>query len=73
MYKLVTQIRWDKARRLLGEIREMFDKGHRPAQEDKKRLAGVWMRRDRLESARGFLVYVARTYTTMLPYLKGCT
>jgi hypothetical protein len=27
--------------------------------------------RKKLESARGFLVYVGRTYTTMLPYLKG--
>lgn len=73
VYKLVTQIRWDKARRLLGEIREMFDRGVSQGRETttKNRSKDVWLQRDKLESARGFLVYVARTYTTMLPYLKG--
>lgn len=64
VYKLVTQLRWDKARRLLGEIRNLFEQG-----EDENKQ--VWLPRDRLESARGFLIYVGRTYTTMLPYLKG--
>lgn len=64
VYKLVTQLRWDKARRLLGEIRDLFESG-------KSKDDQVWLPRDRLESARGFLVYVARTYTAMNPYLKG--
>jgi hypothetical protein len=33
--------------------------------------AGVWHPRAPLESARGFLIYVSRTYTSMIPYLKG--
>jgi hypothetical protein len=66
--KLVTQLRWDKTKRYLAEIRTLYDQGRALL---RKPDDPVLLDRKRLESARGFLVYVARTYTTMLPYLKG--
>lgn len=64
IYKLVTQLRWDKTKRVLAEIRGLFEQGAGTDGE-------VWLPRAILESGRGFLVYVARTYTSMIPYLKG--
>jgi hypothetical protein len=61
-------LRWDKTKRYLAEIRTLYDQGRALLQKPDD---PVLLDRKRLESARGFLVYVARTYTTMLPYLKG--
>ena len=57
--KTVTQIKWEKIQSLVRELREMF------TQDSKK------MNRKRLEQIRGFLVYVARTFKFMNPYIKG--
>lgn len=59
--KLVTQARWDKTRKLIRSIHEeMMSSG---AEKKLKRVT--------LGSKRGFLVYVARTYDFLKPYLKG--
>jgi hypothetical protein len=67
--KMVTQERWDKTKAKLdwiwrssegergGDIASECPKGYIPHKK--------------LEFIRGFLVYVARTYPTMVPYLKG--
>jgi hypothetical protein len=55
----VTQLKWDKTKALVVELREMV-------QKDVDRLD-----RNRLEQIRGFLIYVARTYNFFTPYLKG--
>ena len=55
----VTQAKWDKASSLVSEIAEMMEEN----------AAG--MPRHRLEQIRGFLIYVARTYRWLNPYLKG--
>ena len=63
MYKLVTQERWDKTKAKIDWIWK----------EVQEILAGIKPDMDykTLESYRGFLIYVARTYTTLVPYLKG--
>ena len=59
LYGLVSQVRWDKTRRLIDEI-----------QETKGRKKGrIYM--DIMESIRGFLVYMSRKYSDMHTYLKG--
>jgi len=55
----VTQLKWDKTKALVSELWRMI-------LEDSEA-----MDRERLEQVRGFLVYVARTYRWMNPYLKG--
>jgi hypothetical protein len=55
---LTTQEKWDKTRAHLNWIANHI--GDKTGMENKK-----------LKSIRGFLVYVARTYTSMVPYLKG--
>ena len=55
---LVTQDRWDKVKSKLQWIVDHID--------DACGLNGKT-----LQSIRGFLVYVSRTYTSMVPYLKG--
>jgi hypothetical protein len=65
VYKLVTQVRWDKTKRVLASITDLFAHGSQAGR------AGIWLPRAPLESARGFLIYVSRTYTSMIPYLKG--
>jgi hypothetical protein len=57
--KLVSQERWDKTRRWISW---MYDFARKP---------GCDIPHKALESCRGFLVYVARTYGSMVPYLKG--
>jgi hypothetical protein len=57
---LVSQKKWDKTKSMINELRELLiarDDGTLPHK--------------RLEQIRGFLVYVARTYDWMPPYLKG--
>ena len=52
----VTEEKWKKTRGLVEELRDMVDDGSMPHK--------------RLECIRGFLIYVARTYKWMTPYLK---
>jgi hypothetical protein len=62
--KMVSQERWDKTKEKIKWIRDHFlpnkVKGELPRIHHKT-----------LESIRGFLVYVSRTYSEMVPYLKG--
>ena len=54
----VTDVKWLKTRDLIEEIWTMMEGGkHIPHK--------------RLTQIRGFLIYVARTYNWMTPYLKG--
>jgi len=56
--------KWAKAKLLVGELQQeldAYDAGDQPEGLDFKRL----------ESARGFLVHMQRTYPSMTPYLKG--
>ena len=59
VHGLVYQERWNKTRRLILELVGMEREGR------------YGMYRARMESIRGFLVYVFRTYRDMAPYLKG--
>lgn len=68
MCKLVMQMRWDQTKRFLGDIRTLYNEGQALVE---KQGDPVMLDRKKLERTQGFLVYVARTYTTMLPYLKG--
>ena len=63
--KLVSQERWDKTRE---KIRWMHS--HLVEREEHGSL-DMWIPFKMLESIREFLVYVSRTYTEMVPYLKG--
>lgn len=56
---LVSQQKWDKTKGYVRELREEVNA--RPEE----------LQRARLESMRGFLIYVARTYRNLNPYLKG--
>ena len=56
---LVSQERWDKGKSLVMEMTEMWEE------------SGECCDRKRLESIRGFLLYVARTYPILAPFLKG--
>ena len=59
MHGLVYQEIWDKNRRLILELVGMEREGR------------YWISRARMESLRGFLVYIYRTYRDINPYLKG--
>jgi hypothetical protein len=61
--KMVSQERWDKTKERLQWIQQQFDAS--PPDKLPKIL------HKKLESIRGFLVYVSRTYSEMVPYLKG--
>jgi hypothetical protein len=65
VYKSVTQERWDKLKSRLSWISEHYD-GSRWGVAQRP-----LMDHDELERIRGFLVYVARTYKALMPYLKG--
>jgi hypothetical protein len=69
VYKLITQSRWDKTKQILNKLRTSFALAELEASQAGKRE--VWLTRSDLESARGFLIYVTRMYTAMVPYLKG--
>jgi hypothetical protein len=58
MKVLVTQEKWDKTKRLLAAMTCELAKG-------------VWLNFKYLESARGFMIYVSRTYRPMIPFLLG--
>jgi hypothetical protein len=63
--KLVSTERWAKTRALLAEIHKcLTDWQARPD-------VVKGLDRKMLERARGFLVYFARAYTPLWPYLKG--
>ena len=57
--RTVSQEKWDKTRKIVAWMQEVIDSGETDI--DYKVL----------ESHRGFLVYVARTYPGMRPFLKG--
>ena len=54
----VSQAKWDKTKEIIARIIDELGKG--------KGLDFVQLRRD-----RGFLIYVSRTYRSLVPYLKG--
>jgi hypothetical protein len=59
VYVSVSQERWDKTKQILLNMEEILERNN-PAFSHKQLL-----------SDRGFLIYVARTYPAMIPYLKG--
>jgi hypothetical protein len=59
---MVSQDKWEKGQRLAEELWEM-NRGY----DQEKTL----LDRHRLESIRGFLLYLTRTYPNMTPHLKG--
>ena len=59
----VTDVKWEKTRSLIQELQVMLDQGTAATTRS--------VPRKRLECIRGYLVYVARTYRWMTPYLKG--
>jgi len=61
----VTDVKWVKTRTLIIELQTMLDQGITP------KHTTSWVPRKRLECIRGYLIYVARTYRWMTPYLKG--
>jgi len=80
VYQSVTQERWIKTQGLIRWIAGSV--GLRDAvseqilsEEEKEAMVGTssasWINHKKLESARGFLVYVANTFKAMVPYLKG--
>ncbi len=58
VFVMVSQEKWDKTRLVIRWIRELV-------------RTGTVMDYKTLESYRGFLIYVTRTYPAMVPYLKG--
>jgi hypothetical protein len=55
---LVTQEKWDKTKHLLAALTcELAE--------------GDWLKFKSLETARGFMIYVSRTYRPMIPFLLG--
>ena len=80
VYQSVTRERWVKTRTLIRWIAGsvgLFDEGSHLllSEEDKIAKKGTssssMINHKRMESARGFLVYVANTFKAMVPYLKG--
>jgi hypothetical protein len=55
---LVTQEKWDKTKCLLAALTCEFSEG-------------VWLNLKYLESARGFMIHVSRTYCPMIPFCWG--
>jgi hypothetical protein len=67
--KMVTQERWEKTKSKLDWIWRASQGEH---EEDiTLECPEGHIPHKKLESIRGFLVYIARTYPTMVPYLKG--
>ena len=60
VYVTVSQERWTKAKRYIGEIEDELAASENQTLDFKP-----------LERKRGFLIYVTRTYPAMVPYLKG--
>jgi hypothetical protein len=55
---LISQKKWDKAKRLLQILRTKLDES-------------LWVDHKELEKTRGFLIYASRIYPPMSPFLKG--
>jgi hypothetical protein len=53
----------------MREFTKLFTRECADTKSDKK--PEVWLPQAVLESGCGFLIYITRTYTTMIPYLKG--
>ncbi|KAI2508968.1 hypothetical protein MHU86_5463 [Fragilaria crotonensis] len=75
--KFVTDERWGKTQRSirwiaskLGIAGDDWSVGL-PADEDEGRIPQGKIPHKQAERIRGFLIYVSRTYTAMVPYLKG--
>eukprot|EP00980_Cylindrotheca_fusiformis_P019180 scaffold6510_cov122-Cylindrotheca_fusiformis.AAC.2 len=60
VYVMVDQEKWSKSRRYIGEILHELQSSKEGSLDFKA-----------LEKKRGFLIYVTRTYPSMVPYLKG--
>jgi hypothetical protein len=60
VYVTVSQEKWDKCRRFIGKIMGELQQSGDDTLEFKP-----------LERKRGFLIYVTRTFPSMVPYLKG--
>eukprot|EP00980_Cylindrotheca_fusiformis_P026387 scaffold16048_cov85-Cylindrotheca_fusiformis.AAC.1 len=60
VYVTVDQEKWTKSRRYMGEILNELQTSGDHSLDFKQ-----------LEKKRGFLIYVTRTYPSMVPYLKG--
>jgi hypothetical protein len=58
VYVTVSQEKWDKSKRYIGDIVEELSRTNQ-------------LNHKELERKRGFLIYVTRTYPAMVPYLKG--
>ena len=58
VYVTVSQEKWDKTKRHIGDITEELSRTNMLCHKD-------------LERKRGFLIYVTRTYPSMVPCLKG--
>jgi len=61
---LVSQEKWEKGQRYVATLREMWDGG---MDLDGRRRG----ERKTLETIRGFLQYLTKTYPSVTPYLKG--
>ena len=61
---LVSELRWEKTRKLVMELKEMLD-------VSVATKGGKTISRQRLLEIRGYLNYIVRTYGWMNPYLKG--
>jgi len=61
---LVSQEKWEKGQRYIAELRDMWDADRDPD-------GGRRGDRKTLETIRGFLQYLTKTYPSVTPYLKG--
>jgi hypothetical protein len=59
VYVTVSQEKWEKSRAMVASTLEELEAND------------GWLDHKALERRRGFLLYVTRTYPTMVPYLKG--
>jgi hypothetical protein len=68
----VTQTRWDKACNMVRDIwQEFSDRRKQVLSEVLGEDSAGGINHKQLESRRGFLVYVAQAYPSLVPYLKG--
>jgi hypothetical protein len=58
VFVTVSQEKWDKCKRYIGDIIEEMNCTHQ-------------LNHKELEKKRGFFIYVTRTYPMMVPFLKG--
>lgn len=58
VHVLISKDKWSKTKKILGEMKAELERGK-------------GMNFKKLRSDRGFLIYVTRSYPSMVPYLKG--